>query len=87
MKRTPLRRISSKRAKQVRAYSRIRLAYLAQHKYCQCCQVMKACDIHHKAGRRGEMLNETNHWLAVCRDCHNFIHANPRIARAYGWLI
>lgn len=44
-------------------------------------------DIHHKAGREGKLLNDERHWLAVSRAGHDFIHQNPGIARAHGWLI
>lgn len=87
MKRTPLRRISVKRAKQVRCYSQLRAKHLKQHPRCQVCHLMASRDIHHKAGRRGEMLNATEHWLAVCRECHDYIHQHPSVARRYGWLI
>lgn len=35
LKRTPIRRVSSKRAKELREYSKRRLVYLAAHPYCQ----------------------------------------------------
>lgn len=35
MKRTPLRRVSIKRAKELREYSKLREAYLVAHPYCQ----------------------------------------------------
>ena len=38
MKRTPLRRVSKKRAKQNREYTCVRKAYLQEHQYCEVCQ-------------------------------------------------
>lgn len=43
-------------------------------------------DCHHKRGREGKLLLAEAHWLFVSRVGHNFIHANPGIARANGWL-
>jgi hypothetical protein len=25
-------------------------------------------------------------WLAVCRNCHDFLHLNPKLSREMGWL-
>lgn len=47
----------------------------------------RATDIHHKAGREGKRLNDEHHWLAVSREGHEWIHANPNEARRRGWLI
>lgn len=35
MKRTPLKRVSSKRAKELREYAKLRKAFLEEHPYCQ----------------------------------------------------
>jgi hypothetical protein len=47
-----------------------------------------ATDIHHTyagANRDAFYLVQST-WLAVCRNCHDFIHANPAEARTMGWL-
>ncbi len=41
-------------------------------------------DIHHKAGRLGPLLRDQRHWLAICRECHDWIHANGAAARKLG---
>lgn len=45
-----------------------------------------AQDIHHVRGRAGELLCDTRHWKAVCRWSHDWIHANPALARAIDLL-
>jgi hypothetical protein len=87
LKRTPLRRISDKRAVELRIYSTKRKAYLAKNAICECCYVRPAQDIHHRAKRTGgNYLNEET-WMGVCRHCHEWIHNHATIARAQGYLI
>ena len=92
MKRTPLRRVSKKRAKELRHYSAQRLAFLKLRPYCQTCHsrnlnAARATDVHHTAGRNGKHLNDEARWLAVCRPCHDHIHRHPGWARAMGFLV
>jgi len=92
LKRTPLKRVSKRRAGELRHYSKARAVFLAAHPFCLCCNARnlntrKATDIHHKAGRNHAMLNDEAHWLPVCRDCHDTIHRHPAWARAMGFLI
>lgn len=48
---------------------------------------LKTTDVHHKAGRTGELLLDVSFWLAVSRKGHNFIHDNPEFSYSKGWLI
>lgn len=54
---------------------------------CWVCVREKATDVHHKNGRHNDRLNDVEHWLPVCRKCHDYIHAHPQKAREKGWLI
>ncbi len=93
IKRTPLRRVSKKRAVGLRIYSKLRKQFLEEHPYCQAyatiwypaCDSPPSVEIHHKRGR-GKYLNETSTWLAVCRMSHDFIHQHPKAARIMGFL-
>jgi hypothetical protein len=74
-------------------YSRAKQVFIAAHPRCQACGVLPiprtarpACDIHHQRGRLGSLLMDTRFWSAVCRDCHNWIHANPAAAKAVGLI-
>lgn len=43
-------------------------------------------EVHHKNKRRGKMLLDQTHWLAVCRENHERIEQNKAWARANGFL-
>lgn len=118
LKRTPIRRISKKRAKQVRQYSKERAEYLAANPICEVwlkengwvktapmtyrmetaefvnvasAEAMLAIgapasdQVHHRAKRRGAMLNDKRFFLAVCDENHKRIEANLSWARAKGF--
>jgi hypothetical protein len=46
-----------------------------------------ATDIHHRRGRWHGRLNETEHWLAVCRESHERIHYHPQWAYERGYML
>jgi hypothetical protein len=100
MKRTPLKRVSSKRSKELREYAKLRKAYLEAHPYCEVylaenglkyegnpIDAPLATDIHHRRGRWHGRLNETEHWLAVCRESHERIHYHPQWAYERGYML
>lgn len=112
----PIRKVSTKRRRQLGQYTDLRKEYLAKHPWCEVyCKRFKvnypglfktngiylehapsgsayirhvplSTDIHHVAGRIGEKLNDSNDWLAACREQHEWIHNNPKEARALGVL-
>ncbi len=87
MKKTPLRKVSAKRAKENREYSKLRKAFLEEHQWCAVNPLIRATQIHHRYSRRGKWLNETSLWLAVSAEGHQWIHENGREARKRGWII
>jgi len=85
-----IRKVSKKRAAQNREYKKLRAEYTEKHPYCEARGLsctFYATDLHHKNHRNGERLNDVSNFMAVCRGCHNWIHAHPAEARAKGWLI
>jgi hypothetical protein len=121
LKRTPLARVSKKRAKEMRTYSKLRKEFLAVHQLCgvwlkennwvqidssdlyvwqrgeetisrnvwamlDFSGAKRSCDIHHTAKRTGPNYLDTSTWLAVSREAHERIHANPSWAREMGFL-
>jgi hypothetical protein len=86
MKRTPIRRVSVKRAAQLKQYAIQRTAYLKAHPICEVCRNEYSTEIHHTQGRIGLALLDEAHWIAICRKDHWFIHQNPSAARAQGLL-
>lgn len=84
-------KVSSKRAKKDEEYSKLRKKFLLDNPTCQInvngCSI-QATDVHHThAGKDRDvyyLIQST--WKASCRNCHDFLHLNPKIARELGWL-
>lgn len=83
--------VSSKKKKQDQEYLKLRERYLIERNLCEVkvsgC-MMHATDVHHTysgADRNVYYLIQST-WLPVCRNCHDFVHMNPKIAREMGWL-
>ena len=79
--------ISDKMSQQLDKYSKKREVFLIINSTCEakligCTHV--ATDIHHKAGRIGQLLLRLSNWLAVCRSCHRWIEENPNEAKELG---
>jgi len=88
-----IRYSSNARAKQVREYIKLKRAFFEEHPYCQVCpEIFRnkrrhyANDIHHTRGKVGTLLNDTNHWLATCREGHDWIHSHIGLAREAGLI-
>jgi len=80
-----MKRLSTKRAKQNYEYKKIRIQFLLDHPLCEVCEKQESSEIHHKKGRIGELLTNTNHFLSVCRNCHRWIEEHPKMAKAFGY--
>lgn len=76
-------RVSKVGKDRTKRYSKLRALYLNKHQICEVCNHKQATEIHHKRGRDGDNL--FNHFLAVCRDCHQMIETNPHTAYKNGW--
>lgn len=85
-----MRRLSKKRAKQYRDYSKVRKEFLLENPYCQAripgC-LIEATDVHHKKGKIEGLLTDTNYFMAVCRSCHNYIEGHPKEAKEKGFSL
>ena len=81
-----IRRVSIKRAAQLKDYAKLRKKFLEENPLCEVCKDANAIEIHHSAGRTGRLLNDETHFVAVCRSCHNWIHENIQQAREAGWI-
>jgi hypothetical protein len=98
MKRTPLKRtpfkkkgsklkpVSDKRAIENKTYSTLRKVFL-EGKMCAVYPHLRATEVHHTNKRNGERLNDLHFWLAVSREGHEYIHANPIESKEKGWLL
>ena len=81
-----MRKVSLKRAEQLRDYKAVRDVFLADNPYCERCNYL-ASENHHKNGRTGLRLLDVTYFMAVCRTCHQYIHNNPQESREKRWLI
>lgn len=85
----PLKRVSEKKKGKDAEYKPLRLEFLklypiCQYKGCKC----KSQDVHHKySGKdRSKYYLDTDTWMAICRQHHAYIHANPKESREKGYL-
>ena len=84
--------VSKAKQETLKTYSAFRAAHLAACPKCVGCRVIfkrdsrPATDIHHSRGRLGTLLTDTRWWFALCRECHDWVGANPDAARVYGLL-
>jgi hypothetical protein len=91
-RRKPMRRASTKRARELALYRKERDAWLLLNPVCDVCPGIwhgprhAATQVHHTRGRIGRLLRMQEFWLAVCDRCHAWIHDNPNLARKYGLL-
>ena len=92
MKKTPLRRASKKRAKELATYYVLKKAMLAKRPFCEYPSTngLPACtnlanDIHHIRGR-GRKLNNVLYWLPICAEHHRYLHEHGKEARKLGLL-
>ena len=83
-KRKRMRRVSRKRAKELRLYTPLRRAFLATRPICERCG-KASTDVHHRFGRGPNFLNVST-WAASCNPCNLWAKDNPVAARTEGWI-
>lgn len=89
MKRTPLRRVSKKRAAELVTYRSLKEYILKERPYCEMPSptgavscLGRSAQIHHMKGRAGPLLNDVRWWMAVCASCHTYIEDHKKEMRA-----
>lgn len=83
---THLQGRSRKRASQEAEYTTLRREFLAEYRFCALCDEYSE-QVHHKAGRVGQLLLDVSKWLPVCAEDHQYITEHPAWAIAYGWSL
>ena len=88
----PIAPRSQKRSKEERLYSAKRVLFLLDFPMCQA-NIQGVCtgqatEVHHKySGKdRSQFFTDEETWLAICRNCHNWVHSNSKHARELGLL-
>lgn len=83
----PIKKQSKKRKADTKEYLILKEVFL-KGRICQINQDAPATEVHHTySGKdRDRYYLDVKTWLGVCRECHNWIHANPAQAREMGYL-
>ena len=69
-----------------KAYIAAKRAFLAGKRCAKCGAPGRPwLDVHHWAGRAGNLKLNSTLWLALCRTCHNWVHLHPKEAIAAGF--
>lgn len=95
-RRKPLKKISARRAEQLREYAKVKREWWNTLVYfnggatplCEfdgCLQESEKTP-HHARGRVHSLLTDTRHWRSLCRFHHAWVHAFPAKARNMGLL-
>jgi hypothetical protein len=84
-------KVSDNQKETLKEYKKVRSAYLKEHPTCQAqlegCKG-KATEIHHKLGKHSKAdYLDSKYYLAVCRQCHSTIEANPLFSKQQGFSI
>ncbi len=94
MKRTPIRRRSTRKAASDAEYAQAREQVMFRA-YGRCEANTPACPlreheavhVHHRLPRSARVDHSLENLLACCTDAHDFIHAHPQISYENGWLL
>jgi|SRR5690606_24479563 len=89
--RKPVKPMSKTQRQRIAKYSLVRAEYLARNPVCEA-RVWKVCSgratqVHHLRGRIGKNLLDNGKFMAVCDQCHTWIHDNDAEARERGLLL
>ena len=80
-----VRAMSGRRKRELSRYAELRDEFLKKHPLCDregCSK--KSTEVHHTRGRFGVLLNHVEYWVALCPDCHRWVHNFPESAKAEG---
>jgi len=81
-------KVSKKRAEKDKVYLQLRKEFLTKNPKCMICNFNKPTDIHHTriGANRNKYYLEVDTWMALCRNCHNDVHDNPKKSRELGYI-
>ena len=86
--RKPIKKVSTKRAKELAIYRRESKKFLAAMNFCEWPECWNKPEVvHHRNGRRGKLLNYKPFWFALCNFHHDHVHrVDPKAAQRFGIL-
>ena len=85
-----IKQFSDKRLKELAIYRKVKGPYLEEHPICEVEDCNKSSNhIHHKKGRAGKLVYDTNYFMAVGNCCHpKRIHETQvKWAKEKGYLL
>jgi hypothetical protein len=85
--RKPIRKVSKKQETRMARYFRIRNPYIKANPICMICKAALATDLHHRRGRIGKLLFDSRWFMALCRNCHSYLHEHVAWAKEKGYLV
>lgn len=85
---TPIPKRSKKKIVQDLQYSVLRKEFLGKPENRFCPITGKpATDVHHMAGRLGDLYLDTRYWIALSREGHRRVEENPEWAKKNGYSL
>ena len=84
-KQKPIKSISDKQSERLKTYRKVRDEYMFNHPICEfpnCTN--RSTDLHHGAGRVGELLTDIRYFKALDREHHRIVEENPTLAQELG---
>ena len=83
-----LRSVGKKQARKNRRRTPLRQAYLAAYPRCETGCGRRSVDVHEPWTRaRGGPIDDPRNFMAVARECHDWIHQHNDEAEERGWLV
>ncbi len=87
MRRTRIRPVSKKRARENRERRQVVEAMAEGDPWCRKCREELAVDPHEVLSRaRGGSITDPENIVPLCRTCHRWVTEHPIQAQAEGWL-
>ena len=84
---TSIKKVAPSMAKKLKEYAKLKAEFLKKHPQCKVYPEVKACTIHHMAGRIGDLLLDTKYWIGVSLKAHIEIENNPEWAKGKGYSV
>lgn len=82
---TRLKPCSDKQAERLKEYRIVRDEYMRMYPNCEFPECPnRSQDLHHGAGRVGDLLTNTKYFVALCRMHHSWVEEHPREAKELG---
>lgn len=76
--------VSEKQKERLSEYRKVRDKYLRDNPKCKCCGGSPV-ELHHGAGRQGNLLTDVRYFVALCRSCHLIAEGSPEWAKESGF--